>query len=189
MAPALTHDAVPGVQPLPEPSPRHGRRRQVLLGIGIAAFVGMAIFWLLILAGWFNTTSPDRLADRAWVQRAERRCTLVQAKINDLPKAQTAKTPAERAGWIDQGTAYLQGLVEQLDADHPRTADEQRVVQGWLADWRVYLNDRGAYAQRIQQDPNARALFSERHGENVATAIDGFAGVNDMPGCATPTDV
>jgi hypothetical protein len=188
MPPALTHDAAPGTEPAPEPQPLN-RRRNIVIGVGVAAFVGMAIFWLLILTGWFNTTSPDRLTDRAWVQRAEQHCKVMQDKINDLPKAQTAKTPAERASFIDDGTHVLQGLIDQLAADHPATPDEQRVVAAWIDDWKVYLNDRSAYAQRIQQDPDARALFSERHGENVATAIDGFATINSMPDCATPPDV
>jgi hypothetical protein len=188
MPPALTQDAAPGTEPAPE-EPSVNRRRNIVIGIGIAAFVGMAIFWLLILTGWFNTTSPDRLADRAWVQRAEQHCKVMQNKVNDLPKAQTAKSPAERASFIDEGTQIIRGLIGQLTADHPATADEQRVVEAWIGDWQVYLNDRAAYAQRIQQDPNAQALFSERHGENVATAIDGFATINSMPDCATPQDM
>lgn len=189
MSPALTHAAAPGTRPPSEPPERPSRRRNVLVGLGIACFLGMAIFWLLILTGWFNSTSPDRLSDRAWVQRAEQRCKVVAGQINDLPKAQTAKTPADRAAAIDAGTADLRALVDELAADRPTTADEQRIVEGWIADWHVYLDDRSAYAQKIQQDPNARALFSERHGENVATAVDDFATINDMADCATPPDV
>jgi hypothetical protein len=63
-------------------------------------------------------------------------------------------------------------------------------MEGWLADWRIYLIDREDYAERLATDPEARLLLDESQlGDPVDKTIEIFAQVNGISDCATPGDL
>jgi hypothetical protein len=165
------------------------RRARLAIGTGVAAFVAIGIFWVLVFTGAISQKNPDRLSDRAWVARTEQRCKPVRDGIDNLPNAGNAKTADQRAATLDEGTGRLDRLVTDMAGDLPGPADEQRVVKLWLDDWHVYLNDRRTYAAALRSHADAQPLFTARHGESVKDAITNFADVNDMGGCEPPTDM
>lgn len=165
------------------------RRARLAIGTGVAVFVAMGVFWVLVFTGAISQKNPDRLSDRGWVARTEKRCSPVRNGIDNLPNAGNAKTADQRAATLDEATGRLDHLVADIEGDLPRPADEQRVVRLWLDDWHVYLGDRRTFAAALRSKPDAQPLFTERHGESVKDAITNFADVNDMGGCEPPNDM
>jgi hypothetical protein len=159
------------------------------LGLGIGGFLLMGIFWALIYSGAFNWRNPDKLHDEAWVGTARRICTPTAALINDLPRAQTAKSPEERALTVDKGSDALDQMVARLGAQQPDNESDREVVAAWLSDWHVYLGDRRDFTKRLRADPSAKPLFTEVHGGWSTNAIDAFATANDLTACASPADL
>ena len=180
----------PEVAPPGDDDDEPGRRgRNVVLGLGIAGFMLMALFWIAIFTGKFNGTNPDTVHDAVWVTHAGAICQPAANLINDLPRAQTAKSAAQRADTLDQGTAALTTMVSRLEALPSADAADEKMVTEWLADWRVYLGDRRSYAQNLRRNPDAKPLVSEVHGGWVTDAVDTLANANNLADCATPGDM
>lgn len=184
MSSAPTGPAAPPQEDTPD-----RRRHNIAMGLGIAGFLLMAIFWALIYTGSFNWRNPDKLHDEAWVSNARAICTPTAKFINDLPRAQTAKSPEERAGAVDQGSDALDKMVARLEAQRPDNDSDRAVVDAWIADWRVYVGDRRDFTKRLRADPSAKPLFTEVHGGWSSNSIDAFANANNLVACASPADL
>lgn len=157
---------------------------------GVAAMLVMVGFWAWIFAGGPRSTNPDRLDDRAFVERSEARCQQLRDDLDELPNAATITDPTERAEVLDDANVLVTGLVDDLEADAPTEGDDAKSVRGWIADWRTYVDDREAYADELRTDPDARFVVSESPlGDGVDKTIEIFVQVNDMRACATPGDV
>jgi hypothetical protein len=160
------------------------------LGAGIGFFMLMALFWVAIFSGAFTHRNPDKLYDEAWVAKAEKICAPAATTIKNLPNASTSKTPADRSALLNRGTAALEPMIADLDAlPAPDRASDRTVVNGFLTDWKIYLQDRRNYAEALLSDPKAEPLMSEVHGGWVSDAIDTMAKANDIIDCATPGDM
>ncbi len=168
----------------------HYRPKKWALGAGIGFFVLMAIFWTLIFSGYFTHRNPDELYDRAWVDAAGEICAPAARTVRNLPNASTSKTPADRSALLNRGTAALEPMVDRLAAlPAPDEESDRIVVNGFLEDWRIYLQDRRNFADALLTDPTAQPLMSEVHGGWVSDAIDIMATINQIPDCATPDDM
>jgi hypothetical protein len=166
------------------------KTNQIALGAGIAVFLGMALFWAAIFSGAFTTRNPDKLHDATWAPAAARVCKPAATTIKNLPNASTSKSADDRADLNDQGTAALEPMVAGLEAlPSPGRASDRTVVNGYLEDWRVYLQDRRNFSDALRKDPKAKPLFTETHGGWDTDAIDAMANANDIPDCATPGDM
>ena len=160
------------------------------LGAGIGFFMLMALFWIAIFSGVFNHRNPDKLYDESWVAKAEKICAPAATTIKNLPNASTSKTPADRSELLNRGTAALEPMIAELRArPAPDRASDRTVVNGYLADWKIYLQDRRNFAQALLSDAHAQPLETEVHGGWVSDAIDAMANANDIPDCATPDDM
>lgn len=160
------------------------------LGAGIGFFVLMALFWVAIFSGAFTHRNPDKLYDQAWVAKAEKICAPAARTIKNLPNASTSETPADRSKLLDRGTAALEPMVAGLEAlPAPERKSDRTVVNGYLADWKIYLQDRRNFAEALLSDPMAEPLMTEVHGGWVSDAIDTMAKANDIIVCATPGDM
>lgn len=160
------------------------------LGAGIGFFVLMAMFWIAIFSGAFTHRNPDKLYDETWVASAGRICAPAAQTIKNLPNASTAETPADRSDLLNEGTAALEEMLTGLEAlPTPERESDRTVVDGFLADWKIYLQDRRDYADALLTDPRAQPLMSEVHGGWVSDAIDTMAKANDIIDCATPGDM
>lgn len=169
------------------------RRRGFTIGRGlaIAVVVAIVIFWFLVLAGWFNKRNPDYLKDRSFVSRTADRCAAARRDINRLPPARDSKTPSDRADAIDRATGRLATMVDAIAADVPKNPSDAGIVKSWVADWRVYLNNRRDYTTRLRKKPRAQFLVDEKPkaGDPYDAVIKNFADANDMPDCAPTLDV
>lgn len=165
-------------------------RHKWALRAGMGIFVLLALFWVAIFSGAFNHRNPDELYDKGWVAKAGKICTPAATTIKNLPNATTAKTPADRSDLLNRGSDALDTMLAELHTvPAPTRASDQTIVNGFLADWKIYIGDRRRYAEALLTNPNARPLITEVHKGWVTDAIDTMANINNIPDCATPQDM
>lgn len=132
----------------------------------------------------------DRLDDLAWTAEADRICAQARDDVALLTPAHLAKDADDRADTIEIATARVERMLQELEQIAP-TGDSRdaRITRLWLVDYRVFLDDRLAYADAIRQDPGARFVVTEKYGSHITKPVDRFARVNEMEACMSPGDV
>jgi hypothetical protein len=172
-----------------EPRGRGWLVARVTVVVIVLALIG---FWAWIFAGGPAKQNPDRLQDRAYVARLERRCQQLRAEIGELPKAEDTPDHVARAAVIVRANESIARFIDDVAAAAPTTGDAGASMRGWLTDWRTYLRDRQRYAAKLRTDRGARLQLDETaagSGDGVDQAIEVFAQVNSIEECATPGDV
>ena len=183
----------PAVADGPDPDPGHrwGPGRLAIVAV-VVALVSMWGYVLFLAFGPGRQPPVDRLDDPAFAQAAEERCAAAVDQVDELPVASASHTAEERAEVLDQADAVYRSMLDDLDdmVDLAPAGDQRRRVREWLADWRVYLRDREAYADALRADPDARLLVSSKPGEGrqITGWIDEFAKANRAPSCVSPVD-
>ena len=156
----------------------------------VAAFGMMAAFWIVIWSGVLAKENPDRLDDRAYVERLEARCQQLRDDLDALPRPTDTPEADERAEVLEQANDLVAAFVEDIEADAPTVGDDGVSMAGWIADWQTYVANREDFVERLREDPEARFLVDETDfGDSVDQTIEVFADVNGMEACATPGDV
>lgn len=177
--------------PDPDPGHRWGPGRLAIVAV-VVALVSMWGYVLFLAFGPGREPPVDRLDDPAFAQAAEERCAAAVDQVDELPVASASHTAEERAEVLDQADAVYRSMLDDLDdmVDLAPAGDQRRRVREWLADWRVYLGDREAYADALRADPDARLLVSSKPGEGrqITGWIDEFAKANRAPSCVSPVD-
>jgi hypothetical protein len=174
---------------------RPGRWRPSRLAIA-GVVLGLLAMWAYVLylaIGPGRQPPIDRLDDPAFARAGEERCAAALEQIDGLPVASDSTSAAERAGVLDQANEIYATMLDDLTGfERLAPAGDQRDrASEWIADWRVHLGDRQAYADALRRDPDARFLVSEKPGEGrqITGWIDEFANANRMPSCVSPVDV
>tara|TARA_B100000029_G_scaffold205678_1_gene203544 strand:+ start:178 stop:702 length:525 start_codon:yes stop_codon:yes gene_type:complete len=165
--------------------------RTLVLRAFLAVLVGaMGVLWVyaFFLAPSGN---PDRVEDRAWATAAEARCAQALSEIALLPTAASAPDPATRADDLDEATAVVRAMVDDLAALSGGTEDDRDLVAHWLADWEVYVADRLSHAERLRTEGDVKPLLTAlaSGAGSVLERMNGFARVNDMESCLDPGDM
>lgn len=157
----------------------------------VTIILGIIVMWIYVLTA--RPDVPGHIEDPAFAPAAESLCAAARTRIDALPKAQETPDPAQRAAVVDQGTDILEDLVGQLEGLVPSADPDHTQASRWIADWRVYLQNRRDYADRLPQDPDLRFYVTQRpeDGVQITAAMDRFAQppVNAMASCTTPDDV
>ncbi len=170
---------------------RWGPARLAIVAV-VVALVSMWGYVLFLAFGPGRQPPVDRLDDPAFAQAAEERCAAAVDQVDALPVASASHTAEERAEVLDRADAVYGSMLDDLDdmTDLAPAGDQRRRAQEWLADWHVYLGDRGAYADALRADPDARLLVSSKPGEGrqITGWIDEFAKANRAPSCVSPVD-
>lgn len=157
-------------------------------GLLLAAIILLSFApWVYRWSGFADRPFPDTLDNPAFAVSAEPVCA---SGVANLPNALSAKSGSARATQIREGTAQLQEMVDELAELVTGTERDQRITNGWLADWQTYVEDRLRYADRIEADENAVFYVTQLDGqERLEKRITRFATTNRMESCATPGDV
>lgn len=144
-----------------------------------------AIFW-----GMFGDVSlPGQMADETFPKAAEPICKTAMADVATFPPAHESATPAERADVIDQSTARLDQMLDDLRAVVPPTSDA-KWINMWIDDWGIHLDDRLDFASRLRDKGADEEFFeSEKAQTQISKSLNHFAEINDMESCITPGDV
>jgi hypothetical protein len=160
---------------------------RIVVTILLVCFFG---FWIWAFSPWVPRGNPDRLEDRAFPVAAEAICGPIQARISDLEPAAEATSPADRADTVDEGTALVAAMVEELAGTVTGTDHDRELLGKWLGDWREYVSEREDFGQRLRDEGDVPFLSRDAgRGVSHADRLNGFARVNDMDSCETPKDV
>ncbi|HEV7759577.1 MAG TPA: hypothetical protein VGO78_11330 [Acidimicrobiales bacterium] len=179
-------------EPADGPPLRRWRPTRILILVVVAGLLAMWGYVLYLAFGPGRQPPIDRIDDHTFAIAAESRCAEAVDHVGELPLANEAHDPAERAAVLDEANATFAAMLDDLDgmttlvpAGHWRENTTE-----WLADWRIFLADREDFADRLRTDPDARMLVSEKEGErrHITEWIDEFALANHMASCASPTD-
>lgn len=155
-------------------------------------------FWVWAFSPWAPDDNPDRLEDRAFAQAAEARCAAAVDRIDSLPSAREANTPAERADQVEAGTLEVEAMVADLGelATHVEIPAERELIADWFVDWDHYVADRWIHVEHLRNanetTPDrdlAFVLHPSADGDLYTERLDGFARVNDMDSCVIPGDI
>lgn len=157
-------------------------------------FLVMGGFWAWVfmyqLQNRGEDDMPDRLDDLAWTAEADEICAVANAQVALLPSAPATPTADERADVIETATAEFEAMLVELEALAPTGSSRDAVITAaWFTDYRVFLQDRLAYADALRADPGARFVVTEKYGSQITKPVDRFARVNEMEACMSPGDV
>lgn len=162
-----------------------------LLAVLVAAMLAMWIY-----AYFFAPREArNRVGDRDWAARAERRCAAEaahRASLADYRSIEDAGPDAlpRRADIVDEATDGLAGMVADIAGYQVSDAKGAAIVPLWLADWQRHIADRRAYSELLRSGRNEP--FSETRtdeGLPLSEKIATFAQENEMPSCRPPMDL
>jgi hypothetical protein len=168
-------------------------RRRWLQGVLVLVVVLIAAMW--VYAFFFAPTEGvNRIGDREWSARGETRCADAKTQLlalADFRPIEDAGPDAltEKAAIVDQTNEILTAMIDDLAADVPSDVKGQEIVPKWIADYRTYLGDRLAHAERLRNGENVALAETEVNGTPISSFINDFARQNEMPGCQTPVDL
>lgn len=157
--------------------------------LGVAVVIAMMLMWIWIFSGAPKKVNPDRLADRAWVERAEDTCRTTMDRVDGRSEPTDSDEPDDRADAIDASSDDLEDMLALLADPLPSEESDREVVEPWLDDWATLIEDRRTYADAVREDPDARFLITEKFNDGIDDVIGTFAEVNEMPSCGPAGDV
>lgn len=178
---------------LPSPSdapatPRRWSAGRLLVLAIVIAMVAMWGYVLYLAFGPGRQPPPDRLDDPTFALRAQTICDAAVDDVGRLPRAIDAESADQRAAIVAEANGRFDEMLDDLEAITPAGEDGELVTE-WLADWRIYLDDRAGYVDALRSDPDAQLLVTPKDQEQITEFMDAFAQDNRMPACGTPIDV
>jgi hypothetical protein len=193
--PTALDDQPPAGAPVEDP-PR-GRRITVGRVGALVVIVGILAMWGYVLGvRWFGTREIDRwdvVDDDAWVAGAAAACAPSAAALDGVDVPDASLDPEQRGLAIQTTTDQLLARFALLEALAPTTSsdpDDAAAIDAWLADWRLHLDERTAYAEALLT--GADVVFNgtaTEEGESITERMDAFAERNEIERCATPQDL
>ncbi len=172
---------------------RTAHRLAVIVVVGVVALLVVMWVYAFFLA---DTSSPDRLRDRAWAAQAQATCRPFADQIAALPPAREfadiqPKSAAllQRVPVVDHVTDLLAQMVAQLRLSAPADANGRQLVAAWLADYDSYLNSRRMQTAKWRAGEDPRFAVAEVSGQPIDGRMDDFADANAMVSCKTPGDL
>jgi len=150
----------------------------------VAAIVAMIAFWIWALF-FASKEAVNKIGDTAWSARAEAICVDVDLQLTALD-AQASDDMAVRADLVDESTDLLSQMLDDLVAVQPSDAKGQGIVPDWIAEYRILLQDRYDYADRLRAGENVPFTETAVGGVPITERLEKFALDNRMPTCAPP---
>ena len=166
------------------PTRRRPRVGTVLALLVVAATIGMWVYLFLIA----DPGIPDQLDDDTFPTEAQAICAAAVDRIDELPAAADAPTPAARGETVAEANQVLTAMVADLRAIAPTDGQDGRLTRLWLEDWDTYLSDRAEFAEALAAGEDAELLITARGAGQITVTLDHFAMVNDMLACSAPLD-
>ena len=156
--------------------------------------LGIAVFWVWAL---FFPPSRDNVAavdDTSWSIRANALCqeaNLQRDTLVDLRRINTVGPNAlsERADIIDEATASIQKMLDDVTSQQLASPQDQKRVDTWRDIFQDWINGRIAYTAILRTGENAPFAESMVEGSPASTLIDYFAQANRMKSCGAPKDL
>ncbi len=172
----------PSVNPGGEPGRwRRSPVRRVLLYGSVVLLIGFWI-WALFFA---SKEAVNKIGDEAWAARAETICADTRVQLRALD-AEASGDLGVRAGLVDTSTGLLAKMLDDLVAVTPNDDKGQAIVPDWEGEYRVLLQDRYNYADKLRSGQNIPFAETAVSGVPVTERLEKFALDNEMPSCAPP---
>jgi len=167
---------------------RYGWR--VVLGVIVVAFTAFWV-WALFFA---SKEAVNKIDDRVWAQRAEDICAraeLEREALADFRRVDEGDPAmvAQRGDLVDAATDVVERMLDDVVAIAPSDAKGAAIVPLWADDYRTYLGDRRRYADELRSGRNVAFTETAVEGIPISDKLATFAGDNEMPSCAPPTDL
>ena len=176
-------------RPAAAPSSRGRWWRRAALVLGGAAF---AAFWTYALF-FASKEARNRIGDDEWAERAENICAEMDAErlqLADYRRIDDEVTLlADRANKADRATDLLEGALDDITAVAPSDDKGVALVPMWEDEYRQFLTDRRAYAERLREGDDDPFTETAVDGLPVSDRLRVFANDNRMPSCAPPNDL
>ena len=157
---------------------------------GTVVVIGLGVMWFygLVLAPKGN---PDRLEDPTFEVAARTACANSRERLAALPQAADATDPASRADILDDATDELVDMVDELSSLRVGTEQDLFLINSFLSDWDLYIDDRYRHADRLRDEGDVRFTVTVQDGkqQGVDEILNGFTRVNDIEDCAPPGDL
>lgn len=139
--------------------------------------------------------SINRINDDEWKARSEARCQIAENErfaLEDLGKMDP-NDPADlkkKADLVEIATDSLERAIDDIAKDTPSDEKGKAIVPLWLADYRVYIEDRRNFIDELRSS-DRRPFFAETEVEGVPISerLGKFARENDMKTCQPPLDL
>lgn len=144
----------------------------------------MLVFWVWALF-FASKESVNMVDDRAWAERAEAICVVYDPQIRAF-EAQASGDLDVRARLVDESTDLISQMIDEIVAVMPTDAKGQAIVPDWEAEYRILLDDRYRYADRLRSGQNIPFTETAVSGVPITERIEKFALDNRMPTCAPP---
>ena len=180
--------------PPDERQPDEARANPWLRGLLLVVIAGFAAFWIWALF-FASKEAVNRIDDRGWAERAQAICieaTEARIELADLTRIDQAGPELiyRRAEIVDESTDILEQMLDDVVAVTPTDEKGQGVVPLWEDEYRIYLEDRRAYADRLRETGENSAFYETAVDElPISERLATFAGDNEMAACAPPIDL
>lgn len=162
----------------------------------VLTVVCVAIFAMWVYAfGFASRESFNKIGDDEWKARAEAHCQKAEDErfaLQDLTAMDPTDTDAllKKADIVEVATDSLERAIDIIAQDSPADAKGKELVPQWLADYRIYIQNRRDFIKALRT-ADRRPFFSETEVEGVPISerIGKFARENDMKTCQPPLDL
>lgn len=156
----------------------------------VAVILSSFAIWIYAFSGAADRPGPDLLDDPAFALRAEGICATAVADVAEMPGALDAVDGPDRGRQIVAATVRFETMVDELDPLVGGSDRDIEITSGWLADWRVLIQDRYRYSDAISADIGAQFLVTDVGvSERLDRRLTRLANTNLMPSCGAPGDV
>ncbi len=169
--------------------------RQKLTRIGLTIVcLPIAAMWVYAF-GFASRESVNKIGDTEWQAKAQAICLEAQNfrfSLEDLSEMDPTdkNAMAKKADIVDKATDSLEAAVNKISLLVPSDEKGKAIVPDWLADYRVYIENRRQFADNLRT-ATRRPYFSETEVEGVPISerIGKFARENGMKACQPPVDL
>jgi hypothetical protein len=159
----------------------------------LASCVLIGAMWVYAFV-FASRESINRIYDEEWSARSQSRCEQAATERTALANMNRIdeddpQTLLVRADLVDRATDSLEQMLNDIEADPPSTEKGLALVPKWIADYRIYIEDRRDYANELRT--GQLTTFSETLVEDVPVSerIGKFARENEMRACQAPFDL
>lgn len=179
----------PAAVPPPEERPPRRWVRWVL----VLVCLPIVAMWVYAY-GFATKEAAVHLDDTAWTERAEGICSAANAQRDELFDARKISDAGpdallERADIVDEATAILEQMLNDIVAVRPAGAEDRALVAQWEGYYRTLLQDRKDYTAALRAGQPNRFDESVVDDQPLSSFLDDFAKPNFMPSCVSPKDL
>ena len=144
----------------------------------------LLVFWIWALL-FASKEAVNKIEDTAWAARAESICAETEAQLLALD-ARASGDLEVRADLVEESTLLLSEMLDEIVAVTPSDEKGRAIVPDWEAEYRILLEDRNRYAERLRAGENVAFAETAVEGVPITERLEKFTLDNEMSSCAPP---